>query len=142
MINAMCFEVDDQQYSDRMLERAQLKVFGIPDHFPIPPILLNMENVCVTKILLPNFDIYKNLKANFGEMLHLICTDRGELIQIMNKNASKEEALKKVLHLINVSPDQTVAFGDDINDLGMLTMCGYSVAMGNAIDKDMCENNH
>jgi hydroxymethylpyrimidine pyrophosphatase-like HAD family hydrolase len=51
----------------------------------------------------------------------------------MNKNASKEEALKKVLNLIQVSPDHAMAFGDDINDIGMLNMCGYSVAMGNAI---------
>jgi hydroxymethylpyrimidine pyrophosphatase-like HAD family hydrolase len=61
------FEAEDQPYSDRVFNGSHLKVFGVPEHFPIPPVLDNMDNTRLTKILLPNHNIYTMLKNNFGE---------------------------------------------------------------------------
>lgn len=46
--------------------------------------------------------------------------------------ASKERALEAVLASFGIAPGQTVAFGDDAVDIGMLRLCGCGVAMGNA----------
>ena len=50
------------------------------------------------------------------------------------KGADKGSALKTVCSYLNVDIKETVAFGDDCNDLEMLTVAGIGVAMGNAID--------
>ena len=54
---------------------------------------------------------------------------------IINKNATKEYALKKASEYFNISLSDIVAFGDDINDMVMLKTAGIGVAMGSAIDK-------
>jgi Cof subfamily protein (haloacid dehalogenase superfamily) len=52
---------------------------------------------------------------------------------ILNKNATKEHALKKAAECLDVPLTDVIAFGDDINDIEMLKTAGIGVAMGNAI---------
>ena len=47
--------------------------------------------------------------------------------------ATKDNAIKTLCTHLNIQPSEIVAFGDDYNDSGMLTLCGTGVAMGNAI---------
>ena len=53
---------------------------------------------------------------------------------IVNKNAVKENALKKAVEWFNIPLSDVIAFGDDINDIEMLKTAGIGVAMGNAIE--------
>lgn len=53
----------------------------------------------------------------------------------MKLNISKEYAVKKVSELLGISLKKFVVFGDDYNDLGLFKICGYPVAMGNAIQE-------
>ena len=53
-------------------------------------------------------------------------------LEVVAAGVSKARALEKVCDLINVSLDNVVAFGDGENDLPMLQVAGFSVAMGNA----------
>lgn len=53
---------------------------------------------------------------------------------IVNKNATKDNALKKSAELFNIPLTDVIAFGDDINDTEMLKTAGIGVAMGNAVD--------
>lgn len=53
--------------------------------------------------------------------------------KISKKDATKEKAIEALCSSINIRPENIVAFGDDCNDIGMLKMCGKSVAMENAI---------
>lgn len=55
------------------------------------------------------------------------------MVQIMQKSASKEEAVQWVLNDIGVKSKHVMVFGDDFNDLGLFEMCGFPIAMGNAI---------
>lgn len=48
--------------------------------------------------------------------------------------ASKGHALKKLTDHLGISLKDTLAMGDSMNDLSMLTLVGYPVAMGNARD--------
>ena len=50
-------------------------------------------------------------------------------------NSDKETALKILVEHIGIDLSDVVAFGDDINDLGMLKLAGTAVAVFNAIDE-------
>ena len=50
-------------------------------------------------------------------------------------NSDKETALKTLVEYIGIDLSDVVAFGDDINDLGMLKLAGTAVAVSNAIDE-------
>ena len=56
------------------------------------------------------------------------------LIEIMNKDVSKANGIEVLLHHLNMTPEQAIAFGDNYNDLDMLDFIGLGVAMGNAPD--------
>ena len=53
-------------------------------------------------------------------------------LDIMNKNINKGNALEKLQNALNISPQQTMAFGDYMNDIEMLKNSKYSYAMKNA----------
>ncbi|NRD80081.1 Cof-type HAD-IIB family hydrolase [Bacillus sp. BRMEA1] len=50
-------------------------------------------------------------------------------------NSNKAVGLTKLLEKLGIAPDETVAFGDGLNDMEMLTMAGMGVAMGSARDE-------
>ena len=50
-------------------------------------------------------------------------------------NSDKETALKTLVEHIGIDLNDVVAFGDDINDLGMLKLAGTAVAVSDAIDE-------
>jgi len=50
-------------------------------------------------------------------------------------NANKENALKILVEYLGIDRRDVIAFGDDLNDLGMLKLAGTSVAVSNAIDE-------
>lgn len=53
-------------------------------------------------------------------------------IDIFPANGGKQNAIKKVMEIYNLSKEETMAFGDAENDKKMLEAVGTSVAMGNA----------
>jgi len=59
----------------------------------------------------------------------------GKLGLIMNRNATKWNALCSVAMHFGISAAEIVSFGDDYNDIDMLRKCGIGVAMANAINE-------
>ncbi|MDR3309868.1 MAG: HAD family hydrolase [Oscillospiraceae bacterium] len=53
---------------------------------------------------------------------------------IMSREATKLRAIQFLAERFNVSLAEVAAFGDDLNDVEMLKLCGAGVAMSNAID--------
>lgn len=53
-------------------------------------------------------------------------------LEIANKSASKSQAITKLAAHFGIDIRDTVAFGDNYNDLDMLLTAGYGIAMGNA----------
>ena len=49
------------------------------------------------------------------------------------KEATKENAIKTVCAACGISLENITAFGNDLADIGMLTLCGTGIAMGNAL---------
>ena len=56
-------------------------------------------------------------------------------IEINSRDAQKGSALRKLAEAIGVDPADTMAFGDDLNDLSMIEAAGTGVAMANAVPR-------
>lgn len=55
-------------------------------------------------------------------------------IEIMPLGIDKGVAVARLAERLNISLNQVIAFGDNDNDIPMLSTVGFGVAMGNAID--------
>jgi len=53
-------------------------------------------------------------------------------LDVMNQNINKGIALEKLQKSLNILPEETMAFGDYMNDIEMLSKASYSYAMENA----------
>ncbi len=53
-------------------------------------------------------------------------------LEALNKEVNKGLAIKELLERYNISPEETMAFGDQWNDLEMLKFVKYGYLMGNA----------
>ena len=53
-------------------------------------------------------------------------------MDLTNKGVTKGHALKKIQSILGIKKEETLAFGDNINDLEMLAEAKYSFAIGNA----------
>lgn len=71
-------------------------------------------------------------------------------IEFNSREAVKGNALRKLAAYLNIPVAETMAFGDDLNDITMLETAGIGVAMGNACEQvrqaadhvtDDCDNN-
>lgn len=59
----------------------------------------------------------------------------GYWYKFTKKTATKENAILKIGAVCGIKTEEMAAFGDDYADIGMLTLCGQGIAMGNAIDE-------
>ncbi len=95
-----------------------------------------------------NLDKIDAAKAELKQFssLAISASSRGN-IEITHNDAQKGIALEAIAEQLNISMDQTMALGDNLNDISMLTRAGYSVAMANgapetkAAAKDVTESN-
>jgi Cof subfamily protein (haloacid dehalogenase superfamily) len=89
--------------------------------------------------------IYKILASRENENIGLLvetlltedtyCTVANEnLVQIMNKKATKWNGIRMMLEACSITSEQAVYFGDDNDDIEPLKQCGTGVAVANAID--------
>ncbi|WP_346929003.1 HAD hydrolase family protein [Clostridium sp.] len=50
-----------------------------------------------------------------------------------HRDATKINAINEIAKYLNISLEEVAAFGDDINDIGMIKHCGQGIAVSNAI---------
>ncbi len=93
-------------------------------------------NQSMTKLLLLGLpDWLRDIDAAIHRQFpHQVVTVQTEttLLQVMHATVSKAQALRVVAGEMGVSREQTMAIGDNANDVGMLQWAGVAVAMGNA----------
>lgn len=130
----MSVEIKDKWFSHRLLDYASGNFMKI-DHNPEIVDMDILKSQEVTKILITDFNAASLLQTRYGDVLNIIETDNHQLIQIMDKNADKEKAVRKLVEIKGYSMDEVMCFGDDYNDLSLFMACGYSVAMENGIEE-------
>jgi Cof subfamily protein (haloacid dehalogenase superfamily) len=69
--------------------------------------------------------------ADLAERLRVVVSGQ-HWLDVMNPAADKGHALRRVQERLGVTPEQTLAFGDYLNDVGMLDAAHWSCAMDNA----------
>lgn len=75
------------------------------------------------------------LQESCGGAANLYLLDGGRTIQLSGKGVSKLSAIEKICARFDFAPEETAVFGDDRNDIEMLSHCPNGVAMGNAPDE-------
>lgn len=58
-----------------------------------------------------------------------------DIINVLNKNASKGNAIRGLCKYLKIDFKDAVCFGDDYNDISMFQAVGYPIAMRNACDE-------
>lgn len=77
---------------------------------------------------------YPMLVQEFGEQMQIFATD-DESVDIMKPGINKGSGLAALQQKLGVTPDETMAFGDYLNDLSMLERASYSYAVENALEE-------
>ena len=68
---------------------------------------------------------------DLGQVVKLMATEPG-WVDVVNLTADKGTAVRLLQERLGITPDQTMVFGDYLNDLEMMTTATYSFAMANA----------
>ena len=80
-------------------------------------------------------ELYPRLVERCGGRATMYLTDQGATIQIVSRESSKREGIEAVRKALGIAPEELAVFGDDLNDLEMLSAYPVSIAMGNAVDE-------
>ena len=129
------------QYPDVFLSVETSK--GLYSNRDIPiwePVIWNKfpalpEDIILYKILASSQQrpLYDEIETTLtDDVYHSVANN--ELIQIMNKEATKWNGVKQMLSHFGVSPSDAVYFGDDNDDIEPIKNCGLGVAVSNAIN--------
>ena len=97
-------------------------------------ILIYFENLVASVTALP-LSLTDRCRAISGNQANVYLTDQGKVLQITNRQASKFKSIDHLRCLLNLKPEEIAVFGDDWNDLEMLTRFPNGVGMGNADPK-------
>lgn len=106
--------------------------------------LFNNEELTIQKFFVLTLnDSSKTALASYLEGISTIgITSSSPLnIEVMDQYGNKGNALKRIAAHYNIPLHDTVAIGDNFNDIPMLKVAGLSVAMGNAEPevKEVCD---
>ena len=99
------------------------------DSFPKIP-----EDCVLYKILASSSEkpLYENVEKTLTEdAYYTIATN--DLVQIMNKAATKWNGIQRMLAYFGISPQEAIYFGDDNDDIESIQKCGMGIAVSNAI---------
>jgi len=95
-------------------------------------------------------DIIRDLESQFRETmpeatvtLEVSPIDRAYChVTLTPRGVSKGSGLRQLASLLNVDMSETLALGDNLNDLDMMTAAGLGIAMGNATEETKALADH
>lgn len=75
--------------------------------------------------------LLQNIPNELKERYYMVRT-APEVFEILAKGVSKADALKNLMAKLGIGGEEVMAIGDGLNDLNMMDVVGFPVAMGNA----------
>ncbi|MCD8217426.1 MAG: Cof-type HAD-IIB family hydrolase [Clostridiales bacterium] len=105
-----------------------------PERFIIDFIYENAKNLDALDVILKDSGLFRMVENTIRrnvEQIHITSSVSFRL-ELSNAAAGKTAGLAYVLEQLQISPEETIAFGDGENDAGMLKSVGIGVAMKNA----------
>lgn len=79
-------------------------------------------------------ELYPRLLERCGDRATMYLTDQGATIQIVSRDSSKRAGIERVRAALGLEKDEIAVFGDDLNDLEMISAYPVSIAMGNGVE--------
>jgi len=126
-------------FEDNVLKDMPVEL--VESHFPVYTIIKSLaelpadEEIIQIVIFDPEYkskeNIYNKLK-HFEDRCHLAISGP-EWLDIMNIGVNKGVAIKKFQKILDATPEETMVFGDELNDYEMMQQAYYSYAMANAV---------
>lgn len=124
--------------SDKRL-RIYEKIIGVEAQgitgTPLSDYVLNNNLFCqkIASLVPPGerASLYNSLLRDLGERFDITCS-ADVLVEASPRCDNKGEALKFIANYFGIDVSSTVAIGDNLNDLSMITAAGVGVAVGNA----------
>ncbi|WP_346939104.1 HAD family hydrolase [uncultured Clostridium sp.] len=92
---------------------------------------LNCMTYKITVEVLEN-SIAEKIASKYPECSFLIFVGEN-WCRFAHRDATKINAINEIAKYLNISLEEVAAFGDDINDIGMIKHCGQGIAVSNAI---------
>ncbi|WP_445506307.1 Cof-type HAD-IIB family hydrolase [Niallia sp. 03190] len=121
---------DIQQAADERLEQIKEAESYLP--------LFEEDEYIIYKLLAFHADLTKldEVRNELSSVEGLVISASGkENLELTAVNAQKGVALEKFVQSKGISLEDTMAIGDNFNDLSMILKAGRAVAMGNAVDE-------
>lgn len=78
--------------------------------------------------------IYKELKARNFDAIDMACS-AANFLEIYPRGMTKGRSLELICKELGITPEETIAFGDQELDIPMIEAAGIGIAMGNAISE-------
>ncbi len=117
----------------------QLSVLLNPNVFnQTVKILIYFENLVDSVTDLPS-SLVNLCQTICMDQANVYLTDQGKVLQITNSQTSKFKSIDHLRRQLNLKPEEIAVFGDDWNDLEMLTGFPNGVVMGNADRELRCQ---
>ena len=79
--------------------------------------------------------LFESLKKECSSEAKIYLTDQGKVIQITSTRASKYNSIENIRKSLGFSKKEIAVFGDDMNDLEMLSGYEHSIAMENGEER-------
>ncbi|MDO4536075.1 MAG: Cof-type HAD-IIB family hydrolase, partial [Clostridium perfringens] len=105
-----------------------------------------LENEPISKILYQNIDMLylRTLEPKMKRITEGFCSvsySSNRYIEFNSFGVDKGRGLKDLAKILNIDIKDTIAVGDNFNDMAMLKVAGLSVAANNAVSavKDVCD---
>lgn len=111
-------------------ERKHIKIDGIEDILDKKIFQMVIDEIVIEKtekvkeLLISDDNIWT---ANYGPSYY-----GNYFFDINNKNIDKGIGIKELIKYLGIKKEETIGFGDGINDYAMIRECGIGIAMGNA----------
>ena len=132
-VHAFRFPLGDIAYKKWGIEKENSLELNFANTKETVKILIHYENVYDSITLLPE-KLIKELNDYCSGKAKVYITDNGKVMQIIDNNVNKKESIEKIRKSLALEKDEIAVFGDDINDIEMLSEYENSIAMGNAED--------
>jgi hydroxymethylpyrimidine pyrophosphatase-like HAD family hydrolase len=120
---------------------SQVQVWSLIKDFQIVDFALHdldSEKICIDAVT-PEIEAF--IKRRLTDDMYLKVARDG-LGMVMHRKATKSAGVAELAKRWNVAQNEIAAFGDDLNDIDLLTYAGISVAVGNALDEVKASANH
>lgn len=120
-------ETEDREFIDWLVNGYQFRIEQVKDLTKV-----DSEFIKISVYRKTNVEAYTRvLRETYKDRLKI--TISGDMwMDCMRPGISKGQAVKLLQDSLDIKPEETMAFGDQLNDIEMLNQAYYSFAVGNA----------